>query len=69
MTIINNLNYNRIDLLKGVSVIFVLLIHISDFQQGASSYIVWNVSRLGVPLFFIASAFICWRNLKSRDLN
>lgn len=62
--------YNSIDLLKFIASFFVVIIHISlfgDINQYLNLLTVHGISRLAVPLYFLASAFFFYK--KNADLD
>lgn len=62
--------YNSIDLLKFIASFFVVMIHISlfsDINPYLNLFTANGLSRLAVPLYFLASAFFFYK--KNADLD
>lgn len=56
--------YNSIDVLKFVASFFVLIIHVSlfnDVNPYLNLFIAHGISRLAVPIYFLASAFFFYK--------
>ena len=56
--------YNSIDILKFIASFFVIMIHVSlfsDVNAYLSLFISGGISRLAVPLYFLASAFFFYK--------
>ena len=59
-------HYDSIDLMKFIACFFVVAIHSDpfyDINQNLNNFISQGVSRLAVPLFFLATAFFFFNNL------
>lgn len=59
-------HYDSIDLMKFIACFFVVAIHSDpfyDINQDLNNFISQGVSRLAVPLFFLATAFFFFNNL------
>lgn len=62
--------YNSIDILKFIASFFVLIIHISlfnDVNPYLNLFIANGIARLSVPIFFLASAFFFFK--KNLNIN
>ena len=62
--------YNSIDIFKFIASFFVVIIHISlfnDVNPYLNLFTVHGVSRLAVPMFFLSSAFFFYKKFLSLD--
>lgn len=64
--------YNSIDILKFIASFFVVMIHISlfnDVNPYLNLFIANGLSRLAVPIFFLASAFFFYKKNLNLDVS
>ena len=75
--LINNKNYNAVDIAKFICSIMVVMIHVPPFGRGSEMLVSESVEyafcsclcRIAVPFFFICSGFLLYKKTSSADFS